>query len=810
MDNRYPKNTNVPNQNAPNRGGVQGVVPPQNRAGVPPRGTAQNPMPYGRMVNPNMQPRPQGMQNPVGTGPRLQHNMPKKAAKPKKSHLGIILSVVIGLLLGLIILIMMLMSTSSSLVNFEMGPFAPISQKIVRTGSTFDPEGVGDLYSDDGRQLLVKFTGWYVDPECTMPYVPGKITRDMTLYAGHESQDIISTFYMQDEKSDRPEDGIYLCEIKTKYYDEKIDLGNEDLEYNIMNLNGELYRGIMDVIKFNTLTKESGGRVGGLTKQNQIDYLDKFCLISQFSDGEDVYGKDEIIKTPAKDTAFKVLFDYKDVVIQIHSNLQVLSTYEMSAGSITSPYEDEVWEGSVQFGSEFTFGKYLDYKFNQTKPMNHDLMGWTQEENPLAYNPTTREHSLPESSNFFPISQTVKIDNSIANYNTVIKFYAYWSIQPVSVKIYRYDSTKPTYGDMGVTMQELSILGGEPQTPKDWMSSIIQGNNKNEVLVGFFAIVPGVDRKYLNFDTQIDGSRNSEYYNEEKNAIILYAVYKRVVSSVVIALNDANEGASLEEEKISQIKQGLNFKLNLGGDGQYKYRLYTDVDNFEEITDETVVENNIEIKENGDGSHSFVIRNVLEDSSFTMPTFERENYTLQGYSNARGLGLGYRVGDTYTVKRELDTKYDDAVTGESYYEEEVKATWKGNDQDFTIEDSHIGDDDVNLISVTVEYGSELKISFDSELLDTNTNAGSVVFSVTGAAKTNMIKFQHNGYDFTHWEGKNKSGDFSEIDSSKIDSSGKNINIIVDKNCIGLKACWANKTYSICFNFADKCGTVTYI
>ena len=474
----------------------------------------------------------------------------KNKGRSRKKIIGILVAVFVGVIALAGLLYGLSLSNRTYRISFVTGPFEEMEPLTFKDGDLADIADLEDVMSlDEEPKPLVEFTGWYLDEGRTREYTPQRIHEDITLYAGYTLGTVTTEFYMINEYD---EDGsyIYLSEVETEYYTGEIDFSS--LVDSIMALDSVHYIAAPNVIGYDPVTLSVQG-TKSITIEDYVGFLENYFTISTFTRMDDgsysVYGVESSIPTPNKDSAFYVEFTPNDVTLVFNSNMSSLKGYYDNIGEGSENCVDNTTTTTVKYGDEYVLPSYATISsgvFGEY-PEYHSPYGWSIDPN------TTIEGG--NESLIYEESDTIKIDRRFLSNQTSVELFALWVEGMTPLIIYtELDSTGPTL--------ETSISIGLSRPLEDWTSSFMDDLKRDGYALIGFNTESDLSGEVVSFEDSINGSINTPGYDENRGAIVLYAVYKKIVSQTTIyVLDDEIDRASIDEFLIDS--SFFNINLNM-------------------------------------------------------------------------------------------------------------------------------------------------------------------------------------------------------------------------------------------------------
>ena len=585
-------NPNMPRPNMPQPGQGVNVPPQQGMPGQMP-GQVPNGQPAGQMG---------GQQNP----PQQEGGAPKEKGKKRKKAILLVVTFLIAAIGG-IFAAMTFLSNKTYSINFETGPFGNLDKATVQGGELYDvPNDLNDIVNKDGN-VLVEFTGWYTDKDCTTPYVASKINSDLTLYAGYETFPVNITFVSPNYMSDNGY--VYLTSISPKYYDGKIDFDSEELLQAIYNLNTDIYaKEGENLYSYNPLNGNKSSL--SIETADYVGYIDNYYGILHFTseDGETIYNFSDEIATPREESVYYVIFQPNEVKINFNSNLSGLNDYYESLGGADyneNNFVNQYASVPKNFKDPYTLLNYISYNalgLTNPNPSYHKFLGWSS----IA----PGETGFGEEGNYYKENQTITLNSAVLNNQTEVTLYAVWQVIDTGLVINTsYDKNNNIYGSV-----RDSISMGETKNIQDIISSL-NLEKEGYALVGFNSKADGTG-EIVNIEGELVGNRSSSYYDKESDSLILYAVYKKIVNNTYVLLNDDD----LDVVDYQNFIDNFEFNLNLSSytnAQQQTISYHYDESGIEVVYDAT--------------KDAVNIKNLIEGATFTLPLLVRENYNLEKY-----------------------------------------------------------------------------------------------------------------------------------------------------------------------------------
>ena len=687
----------------------------------------------------------------------------KNKGRSRKKVIGILVAVFVGVIALAGLLYGLSLGNRTYRISFVTGPFEEMEPLTFKDGEFPSVSDLDDIMSlDEEPKPLVEFTGWYLDKDRTIEYRPKALHEDLTLYAGYELGTVTTEFYMINEYD---EDGsyIYLSEVETEYYTGEIDFSS--LVESITSLDSIYYIAAPNVIGFDPVNFNTQG-TKSITIDEYTSFLENYFTISTFTRMDDgsysVYGVESNIPTPNKDATFYVEFAPNDVSLIFNSNKSSLKDYYDRVGEGSEDFVDSTTTTTVKYGEEYilpsyatisggVFGEYPEY---------HSPYGWSIDP----------DMPIEEGNQnlIYEESDTIKIDKDFLNNQTSIELFALWIEGMTPLVIY-------TELDDGGPMLETSISVGLSRPLEDWAFDFMDDLNKEGYALLGFNTESDLSGEVVSFEDSINGSVNTPGYDEERGAIVLYAVYKKIVNETMFYVyDDVIDRAQIDE--LSLNISNFNINLNLGHE-KYVY-------NGEMV---------LTVHKTGNVIDYITISNLLEGASFTLPNFLRENYTLAGYQNATS-NKSVRTNETFTIEsRDIDGTSNVILN----------MIWQGDDYVFVV-NNYEGEDGVwQNREISVPYGSTLR--FVSSTSNYPDNATTVSIQIYNESTGQMVtggnfSFVRTGYDFVNWHKYDGENVGDAIDSSFLSS------FKVNREFNQISAKWTKKEYTVTFKLAG--GNIT--
>lgn len=715
----------VPNNFQPNaQQNINGQVNPQN----PQQANAQNPQQVGT-------------QNPQ------QKN--GKKLKPKNKKAIILSSVIFSVLAVVAVVIGIMMSTPKNdySVSLMTGPFeSSVTSLTVTDGDVPSLPELENIISTNGQKTLAEFTGWFLDDERTQPYSLKSVKSDLILYAGYNLGSVTSTFYTPDYYN---ADGsyIYLTTITTTYYTGEINFSS--LKTSLENFTGMGYNNGSFVKKFNINTMSQNGTLS-VSTNNYASFFNKYYSVSTFtSDQEDanIYTVNSKISTPNNDTFFRVRFEAKPVTLEFNSNLSSLNNYYSTLdGYDESNFDDDVTSISVLYNNSYTFNTFSSYGFENSIPNSHELLGWSLISPDIDENGNIQNTAFGTANSYYKYGEQKVLSKEFLENLTAVTFYAVWGEIATNFIIYI------DYNPQGRYV-ETSVSTGISKSISEWTTALSSNLEKDGyALIGFNtkADLTGVA---LNSSDEIKGGVNSEYFDEELNSIVLYAVYKKVINNIYIQVgDDETDPAVLSSEMLESIEDSI--LLNLGNENY----IYQDEENIT-ISFDSV-------------NRQLIITKMLEGSEFVLPNISRENYILSSY---RVSDKAVDKSSTYTVLNS-DIVNSNVVFG---------TIWTGEERVLLINKFETGESTFETISFSLTYGTTLRLTYKETFVNNKTTLTCSLFNNTTnqLLSNGTFTIQREGYFFTGF-----------LDAENGNELGATF--IINKNFDDVYASWELCTYNI--------------
>jgi predicted outer membrane repeat protein len=672
---------------------------------------------------------------------------PNKSRKTKKIILSAVivcLAITIGIIVGVVFL-----SRKTFTVSFVTGPFEDEDNLQVEQGSYFKLPTVSNKLSDDGTMTIATFTGWFTDEDLTEQYVRGPVQDNLTLYAGYTVSDLTFTFYAENDYND---DGgyIFLGTISEPYYTGTLNF--DDIEATLSAMNASV-DGTTTYANGDYLFKATSDGVLSTqklpyTKQDYTTFLSNYFTISSLENQTASINLQagESLSTPSNNLTFLVGMTQKDIVVNFNSNLQSVKNDYVGTSYANESYADEVKSISMPYGTNYTFVSFTGIGYDAKIPAYHSFKGWSLVDPEVDENGVVQNTSY--SNNVFSYGEAKDITRIILQNQTEVTFYAVWE---------QFSANLIIYTDYGVSSSALqaTVTAGTPKSVSQWVSADIADLNKTG-----FALV-GLNSKAdqtglaLNLDTnlQVD-ARNTDYYDSSINSIVLYAVYKKIVSQTNISLNDDSlDAVSIDESNLQNL---FAVDLNLGSD-EYEY------DNADQIAYSFDSENGV-----------IEITNLIVGALLTLPVVTRFNYNLGGYeinSQTFASNSTYQIAESDLSGSVLD----------------VDVVWQGVDATLFVNTFLNAEGQMQQTSVGVVYGENLVLTWSSSpSTNTTTVSVEIAYQTSGVA-ISSFKIVREGYDFVGFFAS-QDGLESLPTSFCVNSSFENV-----------YAVWQIQTYSVVFN-----------
>ena len=767
--NSRPTNVNGPQGVRPNAPiGVQGGMQRPNGQPSPQWNGQGRPMPNGMPPRQNVQggPRP----NMQGAPQKNGTNKTPGKKKKKIAFIAIACSVVLaiaGVILGIFA------GNKSYTVSFVTGPFEACSSLTVASGFTANTPDVEDLRNEDG-ELLVEFEGWYLDKNYETEYIAQPILKDTVLYAKYNCKEITSTFYISDLYSGDSSSYVYVADIKTKYYEETLDLSSFDVIEKIINFDAEIYDDQNYTVRsFDVKEAKAGNAVAGATSKSEYTkflrdyyYNKSLNIISVTSSDGNVYKPNDKIQTPTKHTYYKLDLQANSVNIYLNPNYEsVVCYYETLGKDFDYEKDAEGKSSSIQdyaiYNSEYTFKNYEtafsgNSKYRDAKKY-HEFIGWTTKEN-LNEDGTLKgnKSALVSSGKIYTENTIEKIDRKFLQSGKTIVLYAVWEVRKGSIIIYTSLSQDSAY-----KAEEMSV-GSNVTLQEDYSSIVNELKNQKPgySLVGFNTKAD-LTGKVIGFDTPIVCDETNEYYDKDRKQIVLYAVYKKNINSIKIYLGDNEKNpakmmiggieSNILEQNAETIKSLLS--INMGLKDGYEY-------NAPEVSINKT-------------ERSIAITNLLEGATFVLPTITRENYAFESYVIKNE---DYPTGLYTTNENDLDESGNLIID----------CFWAGDSVTFNVYDGYSSTPKTFQV---VPYGSRVKLETTIQNDNTTTNAGYVKIEMTDLSTNRSygsIYFERVGYNFVGWI------------KNDVEFPTGYPNDFVVEDFTSIKAEWTEKEYTLTF------------
>ena len=680
--------------------------------------------------------------------------------KPKKKKLAIVISTVVACVLMLSLGLGILLGGRKKTydIEFVTGPFEAVETKTCTEGDVFVAENLADVTSTkfDGSPLvLAKFEGWYLDEERTQPYSPFVVKEKVTLYAGYTLGDVTTRFYAQNDY-DNDGSNLFLYEVTTKYWAEKIDLG--EVAQKLVNLDCEYYDDTSVVAKISTTGQIEDG-YSAISKVDYKNFIENYYELVSFGEENNRFSLNSQIDTPAGDSAIVANYSAKNIEIRLHTNKDSKNKYFASHGK-TQVYEDEVVSVSKKYGTEYplpTYRALAEYKevTDKSDVENHNLVGWTTVnpivENGEATNPLFGKDYVSISTGYGKIT----LSKEFLNNERSVDLYAVWEECATDLKIFA----------NGIAGSDLVATGavsnGYSQEVSKWIdASLLDREKDGYALVGLKTQDGTILEDGLN--TLLIGGENSIGYDAKENAIVIYAYYKRLVKQTTIGLVDVgldSDMASVVDLEV--LKSAFEFNFDA-----------LEKDGFSYDTDKIGVSFDSSLRQ-------IVITNLVEGVKFKLPTKDeilRERYNLVGFRYA---------GEVKEAGSEIEIASGN-ISGTNTVA--IVSVWQGKQTEVKIGKMYSEDiQDWVYASIQVEYGTKLSMIQSTSKSGAETTI-SVGFYSNGQLVADKIEQSRKGYDFIGWEDE-QGTEYSENELQ---------NLTINSNFRGLFAKWQSYTYNITF------------
>ena len=764
-------------QARPMQGGVRpaqnGVRPVQNGArpmqGAQPAQNGPRPMQGGvRPVQNGVRPVQNNAQGGKGVSPVSSAGLPPKSSGGKKpinkkkifaigAAIGVVV-IAVAVALGIL-----LSPPKIQKISFITGPFAAVGDVDVKKNTYIDKfADLDDIYNEDG-QLLVDFICW--EYEDGREFRGGIISDDITLRARYSLGKIKSTFVTFNNYSSGGQ-YLYFGEITTDYYTGTVSFS--DAANLIRSFNDEVYQGFDNIYSYNIENKNVSTLPTDISIEEFSRFIENYFSLSSFYalDNESVkYTTVDSIPTPDRDTIFVVEYSPQEVNINFNSNVamveddyKTMSDYD-SSDYISIPSENIPF---YYYGRTLTFPTYddmrLNYNFNM--PKYHNFIGWS-----------LSQDTDETVTKYYRAGETVSLDKDFLNNGKALTFYAVWSLNKASLLVYNYeDPTKILVSDtINLGGIELSL----EERLSEYMDSIIK---EGYALLGFNNKLD-LSGEVITLDTSISFDTESPWYDNDSRAVILYAVYRKVIDTLTINLCDQSR---LDRDYINSVTFSGNVIFD--GEGLDNKTWLEDVMSDTRILEYLNVNPNIVISGNEnykyDSSNivvtfdsenrTLVIRGLLEGSSFTLPSFARKNYELVTLPYAVTSSMGredrYNALSSYT----LSSGDSRSSAGEII---ELTLNWVGTNVNLK---GDIDDGEGGKLNYLTTYGTELTILIDTKENGNKTDINIQIVDEDG----NVVKdynYEIEGYELTSLETTDENGDPVEIKNGDTFFVGQDLN-----------------------------------
>ena len=542
-------------------------------------------------------------------------------------------------------------------ISFDAGPWGDIQPVVVKIDEVYEiPDSLDPIKDSNGR-VVCEFKYWA--NEDGSRYEPTKVSGNIKLFAKYESKEVESVFVAKNNYYDSGY--VYLTTLKTKFYDDKIDFGDEDLLQSIANLNTGDYATLGYMRSYNISTgvkTETNLSTTDYARFVDTYYGLKGYTTNMFSDEVEMSLEDSIL-TPKDKKVYCVVYNPNEIEINLHSNLSSVKDYylELDDGFDENNYQDQTISFSETFKKDYTLLNYISYTssngFTLSNPDYHNFLGWS------VVQPTDE---IIQSGDYYRFDQVINLDRRTLNNLNTIDLYGVWKVADANLVIVTdynekehlfYQETKMSMGSTK-SIEELSV---KFNLQKDGYA-----------LVGFNAKADGTG-EIVELDGSIVGKRNVSYYDSATDRLVLYAVYKKVVDQVVFEIADSIlDPATYGDYVTDSFEYDLNF---------------TEWQNEKEEVLTYYYDTNLITVEYDQTSNAIIIYNLIEGAEINLPQLSRDNYSIFYYKlNGRNVLMTstYVCSSADFVVDTSNIVFTPNWVGVQYefkiYEDDTKTTYK--------------------------------------------------------------------------------------------------------------------------------------